>query len=431
MVGLFARVMSDDGPLLTQEFVQAFDVLEFSSENVFLTGKAGTGKSTFLKYFREHTTKKIAVIAPTGVAALNVNGQTIHSFFRFKPSFINIADMKPIKRSVFREIELLIIDEISMVRADVLDGIDVSLRHARKNDKPFGGIQVCVIGDMFQLPPVVSREEQVFYGQFYASPFFFAAHVYAKANFRRIAFETVHRQHDDVFIGVLNAIRAGACSAQDLAVINARHIARATPAEGTIVLTATNAQAEKLNASKLDALAGDCYLYEGEVRGEFGLSGARLPAPEELELKVGAQVMFVKNDTQGRWVNGTLGQVVALADDGVTVRVGEQTFDVEPEKWQALGYDYDEAQNAIVEKTMGSYKQFPLMLAWAITIHKSQGKTLERVIIDLGHGAFASGQLYVALSRCKTLQGIALKQPVSMSDVRCDKDVIAFMNAPA
>ncbi len=412
---------------ITPEFARAFALLETTQENIFLTGKAGTGKSTFLRYFRENTAKKIAVVAPTGVAALNVAGQTIHSFFRLKPAFVNIAELKPVRNRVLKELELLIIDEISMVRADIFDGIDHSLRLARKNNKPFGGVQLCVIGDLFQLPPIVANHEREFYGQHYETPFFFSAKGYADACFHTVQFETVHRQNDEEFIRVLNAIRSGECDSDDLEVLNARHHPRATPAPGTLVLCTTNALADGLNAAKLAQLPAAPRTYDGKMSGDFGLKAGRLPAPEQLVLKIGAQVMFVKNDPETRWVNGSIGIVEAISPEIIRVRVGPITYDVKPEKWKTIGYEFDEAQEQIVEKPLGTYTQFPLMLAWAITIHKSQGKTLERVIIDLGTGAFAAGQLYVALSRCKTLTGIALKQPVTPADIQCDEQVVNFM----
>jgi len=414
-------------PKITREFAEAFDLLENTRQNVFLTGKAGTGKSTFLQYFRDHTDKEMAVVAPTGVAALNVQGQTIHSFFRLKPAFVNVAEFKPSRRRIFKELELLIIDEISMVRADMFEGIDHTLRFARKNNAPFGGVQVCIIGDLFQLPPVVSTQEKAFYGQYYRSPFFFCTKAYETAGFKAVQFNTIHRQNDAAFIRILNAIRAGMCDAIELEALNSRVSPKAAPAPGTLVLTTTNALAEDINSSKLAKLPGMAHSYEGVMNGEFGMTGGRLPAPEQLMLKVGAQIMFVKNDSDGRWVNGTIGMVEKLDSETITVRVGDVTYEVEREKWKSISYELDKTQNKIVEKELGTYTQFPLMLAWAVTIHKAQGKTLERVIVDLGTGTFAAGQLYVALSRCKSLSGIALKQPVSHADIRCDAEVVEFM----
>lgn len=414
-------------PIITPEFQQAFEMLEHSQENVFITGKAGTGKSTFLKYFRAHTQKKIAVVAPTGVAALNVAGQTIHSFFRLKPALIQIKDIKPNRSRILKELDLLIIDEISMVRADIFDGIDQSLKLARNNKQPFGGVQVCVIGDLFQLPPIVAPQERGFFVQHYEAPFFFAANAFESAHFTTVQFNEVHRQKDDNFVRILNAIRSGLCDISELETLNARVIQKATPAPGTLVLTTTNALADHINTTRLAQLPETPRLYDSRQSGDFGLKAGRLPAPEQLVLKIGAQVMFVKNDPEGRWVNGTIGIVETLGAESVRVRVGEIAYDVKPEKWKTIGYEFDDVQNMIVEKPLGTYTQFPLMLAWAITIHKSQGKTLERVIIELGTGAFAPGQLYVALSRCKTLSGIALKKPVTHADIRCDEQVVEFM----
>lgn len=414
--------------IITEEFSQVFERLENSTQNIFLTGKAGTGKSTFLQYFRKNSEKKLAIVAPTGVAALNIQGQTIHSLFRFVPRFINPQEVKQDRRRIFKELELLIIDEISMVRADVFDGINRFLQLARKNEKPFGGVQVCVIGDLFQLPPIVSREEREFFAQFYNSPFFFSTDAYKNADFRTIEFSHIHRQNDAEFINILNSIRSGSCDNESLTPLKNRVTPRATPAQGTLVLTTTNALAENINNTKLAQLTTPIREYEGELKGEFGMKGARLPAAEKLILKVGSQVMFVKNDSAGRWVNGTIGIVETLSSDVIGVRLDGKIYEVEQEKWKTICYEFDETEEKIKEKSLGSYQQFPLMLAWAVTIHKSQGKTLERVIIDLGSGAFAAGQLYVALSRCKTLAGIALKQPVMQSDIRCEPTVVEFMN---
>ena len=412
---------------LTPEFERAFDLLEYTSTNVFLTGKAGTGKSTFLQYFRNNTQKNVAVVAPTGVAALNVSGQTIHSFFRMKPSFVTIDDIKPIRHPLLKKLDLLIIDEISMVRSDVFEGINRSLQLARRNSSPFGGVQICIIGDLFQLPPVVANHEKEFFSQYYASPFFFGTESFTKGGFQTVLFETIHRQQDEAFIHLLNGIRAGECDAEMLNLLNGRVNSKVVPAAGTLVLTSTNALAERINETRLNTLTTPPRTYKGVVNGNFGLQGERLPAPEALILKVGAQVMFVKNDPDGCWVNGTIGIVEHLAEDLIRVRIGDVVHEVEPEKWKTIGYEFSEEQERIIEKPLGSYTQFPLTLAWAITIHKSQGKTLDRVIIDLGHGAFAAGQLYVALSRCRSLSGIALKQPVTHNDIRCDSEVIAFM----
>lgn len=422
-----AAIAQKNPPIHGDEFAEAFDLLENTRRNVFITGNAGTGKSTFLQRFREKTQKKIAVVAPTGVAALNVQGQTIHSLFRLKPSFVNIDELRPNRSRVLKEIELLIVDEISMARADVFDGMDHTLRRVRRNRKPFGGVQICVIGDLFQLPPVVGNEEKEFFSAHYRSPFFFSSKAYDESSFQTVRFGTIYRQQDAGFIRILNSIREGSCEPELLDELNSRFNPKVTPAPGTLVLTATNFLADEINNMRLRNLAGTARSYEGDTSGEFGMKGTRLPSPENLTLKTGAQVMFVKNDPEGRWVNGTIGEVEGLSPESVFVRVGSETYEVVREKWKSVGYEFDEAQQKIVEKTLGTYTQFPLMLAWAVTIHKSQGKTLERVIIDLGRGAFAAGQLYVALSRCKSLSGIALKTPVTQADILCDREVVEFM----
>jgi len=412
---------------ISKEFEETFELLEYKHKNIFLTGKAGTGKSTFLQYFRANTEKKIAIVAPTGVAALNVQGQTIHSLFRFVPGFVDPKTIKTDRRRLFRELELLIIDEISMVRADVFDGIDHFLRLARNNNAPFGGLQICVIGDLFQLSPIVSREEKDFFAQYYQSPFFFATQAYEKAGFRMVEFSTIYRQNDPEFINVLNSIRSGECEGKHLTLLNARVKPKVVPAEGTLILTTTNALAENINHTRLAQLKSPPKTYKGVIKGAFGMKDTRLPAPQELVLKVGSQIMFVKNDTERRWVNGTIGIVEKLESESITIKTESGSWSIEPEKWKTLGYEFNEEEERIVEKTLGSYSQFPVTLAWAITIHKSQGKTLERAIIDLGNGAFAAGQLYVALSRCKSLAGIALKQAISPYDVSCDAQVVKFM----
>lgn len=413
---------------LTDEMSHVWQQLEMTRTNVLLMGKAGTGKSTFLQLFREKTRKNIAVVAPTGVAALNIQGQTIHSMFRFPPRFVHAHSVKHDKRALFRKLDLLIIDEISMVRADVMDGINLFLQKARHNDRPFGGVQICLIGDVYQLPPVVSREEQDFFAQYYSSPFFFDTQAYQKAGCEIVEFQTVHRQRDRTFIDVLQAIRSGTCNLREMDLLN-RRVNHEEPSNGTLTLTTTNAIADSINTQKLAQLPGQPVTYYGEIKGEMGIQGARLPAPQELILKVGAQVMFVKNDTQGRWVNGTLGKIEHLAADEIVVSTDRGAKSVTPEKWQTIGYEWEDSAGRIVDKVLGTYTQMPLILAWGMTIHKSQGKTLDRVAIDLGKGAFAPGQLYVALSRCRTLENITLKRPVKLSDMPCDMDVMNFMKA--
>lgn len=417
-----------DQLVLTEEMEHVWKLLETTRTSILLMGKAGTGKSTFLQLFRKHTRKNIAIVAPTGVAALNVQAQTIHSLFRFPPRFIHPQNIKPDRRILFRKLDLLIIDEISMVRADVLDGINLFLQLARRSDRPFGGVQICMIGDIHQLPPVVSTEEQDFFSQYYSSPFFFNTQAYQRSQCQVIEFNKVHRQRDTTFIQLLEAIRHGSCNMRELDSLNQRVSASPAP-PGTLILSTTNAIAERINSLRLSEIADAAHTYQGEIKGQMNVQGVRLPAPESLTLKVGAQVMFVKNDTQGRWVNGTLGKVEYMSEEEIVVSTDRGAQSVTREKWQTIGYEWEDAQGCIVEKILGTYTQMPLILAWAMTIHKSQGKTLDRVVIDLGRGAFAPGQLYVALSRCRSIENITLARPVKLSDMPCDMHILQFMQS--
>lgn len=417
---------------LSTDFSRAFALLENTSKNIFITGRAGTGKSTFLQYVRENSQKKIAVVAPTGVAALNVGGQTIHSFFRLPPRFLDVNDPKIIQRvrgsKIYRTVDMIIVDEISMVRADIFHSMDLFLRlNGRHKNKPFGGVQICVIGDLYQLPPVVGREmETVFYDR-YETPFFFSSPSFSDAEFETIEFKEVYRQDNAEFISLLNQIRAGNSSAAVIRQINQRVIERVRAQPGTLTLAARNITADRINEEELAKLPGEEFSYDGSLQGELPLSGDRLPAPENLRLKVGAQIMFTRNDPeQKRWVNGTLGTVYSLSAARIQVKTSEGIFTLEPEKWEMIRYDASD-DGSIIAKTIGTYKQYPITPAWAITIHKAQGKTLERVIIDLDNGgAFAAGQLYVALSRCRALDSLALKKPATEKDIVCDKRIVDF-----
>lgn len=420
---------------VTDEFKRAFELLEQGDRNVFVTGKAGTGKSTFLNYFRKHSKKRIVVVAPTGVAALNVRGQTIHSFFGLKPGFIDVNHLKPNRwKKTFSKIDVLIVDEISMVRADVFDAMEKVLRmNGPHRGAPFGGVQVCVVGDLFQLPPVVSREEQEIFPQLYETPYFFSSRAFTLAEFELVKFDTIFRQSHNEFIQVLNKVRVGHASPDILAFLNSRYRQDVVMEEGTVTLTTTNATADKINSHRLAALAGQERVYEGRVEGLFDVSGAKLPAPLQLGLKVGAQVMFTKNDSSEdkRWVNGSLGRVTQLSQTAIYVMLVDEEnpkeVRVEKEKWTSVRYHYNAEEDKIVEEETGGYEQYPLMLAWAVTIHKSQGKTLDKVVIDLGYGAFATGQLYVALSRCRSFEHVVLKRPVREADVLCDAAVSQFI----
>lgn len=417
----------------TPEFERAAALLD-NGRNILLTGKAGTGKSTFLDWFREGYSGNMAVVAPTGVAALNVRGQTIHSLFELRPGFQSLEKRKYLRnRKLIKELDLLVIDEISMVRADVFDAIAATLRqYGPKPRFPFGGVQICLIGDLFQLPPIVNNEEREIFQQVYPGPHFFAAQAWDATQFTAVNFESVFRQKEAAFLDLLNRIRAGQRSPELLDVLNQRVAAAAPDHPGLVTLTTTNSRAGAINDSRLQALDTRSRTYQGQASGSFALQGQNLPAPQDLLLKIGAQVMFTRNDTPGRrWVNGTVGTVRALEKEQIVVEVEKngqpRLYEVEPETWKSVRYRVEEGSDKIHEEETGSYTQFPLTLAWAVTIHKSQGKTLERVIVDLDRGAFAPGQLYVALSRCRSLEHLFLTRPVVLSDIRVDPRIVAFL----
>jgi ATP-dependent DNA helicase PIF1 len=418
---------------LTPDFAHAFDVMERTAQPVYITGNAGTGKSTLLQYFKEKTAKKIVVLAPTGVAAINVCGSTIHSFFRFPPRLVTADAVRRVrgKEALFAALETVVIDEVSMVRADVMDAIDHSLRLNRKRPRePFGGVQVILIGDLYQLPPIVDRELQDYFIDMYKSPFFFDARVFTAAPFEVIELKEVFRQRDPGFIELLNKVRNNQVRPADLQRLNQRctPAAPSSPGQLAITLTSTNGLASTINLERLDALRAKARLFDAEVTGNFDEQSC--PTDRRLTLKPGAQVMMVKNDPNKRWVNGSLGVVHALADDEITVAFGGAVCSVEPSAWNKIEYEYDKADGRIEPKVTGTFRQYPIKLAWAITVHKSQGKTFDRVIIDLGHGAFAHGQTYVALSRCRSFDGICLKSPIKRSDIILDGTVSRFHEAP-
>ena len=426
-------------PTLQNEsvFKDIFHQIEQQHRHVFVTGRAGTGKSTFLTYLKKHTKKKSVVLAPTGVAALNVGGQTIHSFFKFKPRMMDISQMRPLKakKRIYTQLELLIIDEVSMVRADIFDAIECFLRlNGPKPGELFGGVQLCVIGDLFQLPPVVGYAEREIFERHYRTSYFFSAQCFNEAYFHIYEFEKIFRQQDTDFIHLLNEVRDGNASTHVIDRINARYaepqlLEKEEPAN-VITLTSTNALADEINMNKISGLPGEEYVYSGEVEGEFEEKGDKLPVPSSLTLKVGAQVMFIRNDPKRRWVNGTIGTISALSAKSIEVAIHKdgkpRHYRVELEEWENIRYEYDTEALTIKEKVIGSYRQYPLIYAWAITIHKSQGKTIEYIHIDLGRGAFMPGQLYVALSRCPRLDHIRLYRPIHQRDIRTDPEVLRF-----
>lgn len=418
---------------LNADFKYALDLIEKTDKSLFITGKAGTGKSTLLQLFRNTTRKKTVVLAPTGIAALNVKGQTIHSFFGFPPKMFDQSDIKKRRnRRLYNNIEVLIIDEISMVRADLLDNIDYFLRLNRENPLPFGGLQVVFFGDLFQLPPVIASnmEAQLFQMQ-YDSPYFFSARIFQEGfEMEMMELRKVYRQENRHFLRLLEAVRLNQIDHDDLEDLNERCIPDFKAQDFYITLSARNATVNAINDKELKKIPLDEQIYQASITGQFKPN--LFPADPLLKLKLNAQVMFVKNDPKRQFVNGTIGKIVKLEDDSVTVMVEDlqgkrEHIEVERMDWEILRYKESKEDNSKIEsEVIGTFKQYPLRLAWAITIHKSQGKTFERVIIDLGKGAFEHGQTYVALSRCRTLEGIVLRQPIRFRDILTDERIVDF-----
>lgn len=419
---------------LDDDLAAACYLMEFTNDSMFLTGRAGTGKSTLLNYFRKTTVKKYVVLAPTGLAAMQVGGSTIHSFFGFplRPMMKNDPEIQPWgkghpKMRILKKMDTLIIDEVSMVRADILDAIDQSMRLNLGNDIPFGGKQVIFIGDVFQLPPVVVNAQQYYDGDEdpYADPYFFSADAFRACRPRIIELTKIYRQHDEDFIYLLNRVRMGIATNDDLNELNRRYFPDHVQDEFAVTLSSINAIADQVNLKKLMELNTPSFSYKATTEGIF--QDHLCPAPAQLSLKVGAQVMMVKNDLQGRWVNGSIGKVVSLSRDEIIVRLADGAVHVvERSMWENKIYTWDKAMNTISFEVQGTYTQYPIRLAWAMTVHKSQGLTFDKVIVDMGRGAFAHGQLYVALSRCKTLEGIVLRTKLTLKDMIVDEAVERF-----
>ena len=428
-----------------KEFQDALNLIQYTRQSVFLTGKAGTGKSTFLRYICEHTKKKHVVLAPTGIAAINAGGSTLHSFFKlpFYPLLPDNPDFslqrgriheffkytKP-HRKLLEELELIIIDEISMVRADIIDAVDRILRvYSRNLREPFGGKQILLVGDVFQLEPVVKGDEREILNRFYPTPYFFSARVFNQIDLVSIELQKVYRQTDATFVGVLDHIRNNTVGATDLQLLNTRYGTQIEESEADMYITLATRRdnVDHINDKKLAELPGEPVTFSGEITGDFPESS--LPTSQELVLKPGAQIIFIKNDFDRRWVNGTIGIIsgfdpfeetlYVITDDG-------KECDVKRESWQNIRYKYNEEKKQIEEEELGTFTQYPIRLAWAITIHKSQGLTFSRAVIDFTGGVFAGGQAYVALSRCTSLEGIQLKKPVSRADVFVRPEIIGF-----
>lgn len=412
-------------------------IVEKTDMSLFLTGKAGTGKTTFLREVVRYTKKKCIVLAPTGIAAVNAGAMTIHSFFQFGlgPFVQGVIEPKSdfrinkSKLELIRHLQLLIIDEVSMVRADLMDHIDVELRRIRRNSKPFGGVQLLMIGDLQQLPPIAHGGEDELLRQYYKTLYFFSSAALKSMKYGCIELKNVYRQTDRHFIDILNHARNCTLTSQDISDLNARYVPGFSPMpeDGYIRLMTHNRQVDYVNETEMEKLDSKPYTFEAAVTGTFPEES--YPTADSLTLKKGAQVMFIKNDPERRFINGTLGEVKSIDKNSIAVRLAESgtVIDVEPMEWQNIRYQFDEESKEISSKQIGRFKQYPLKAAWAITVHKSQGLTFDKAIIDV-HAAFSPGQAYVALSRCRTLDGLVLSSPVSASVFMRDNAVDAYMN---
>jgi ATP-dependent exoDNAse (exonuclease V) alpha subunit len=414
----------------TADYEAALRYLREETGHLFVTGRAGTGKSTLLRALREFLSDEAIVVAPTGLAAVNVGGQTIHSFFGFPPRLIRPDDIRRSRNGrVMRKLKLLVIDEVSMVRSDLMWAIDQSLRINRGRPREaFGGGRLVHFGDLHQLPPVVQEAEVAEHLESaHGGPFFFSVPALREGEGMALLELThVFRQREGALLTVLNRVRDGEADADDLEVLNERVAPIRTLAEGEpfVILTPTNAAAHRINAAFLDALPGNAREYNAAVTGEF--SQAAHPTDQTLVLKPGAKIMLLRNDSDRRWVNGTIARISRLASDSIWVEISGVEHEIEPVSWESRRYAYDQSEQKIVETVAGTFRQYPLRLAWALTIHKSQGLTLDRVYIDLGRGTFAHGQAYVALSRCRSLGGLALARPLRPQDILFDRSAMGY-----
>ena len=412
--------------------LQAYELINTTNSSFFLTGKAGTGKTTFLQTVQKEIDKNFIVLAPTGIAAMLAGGETIHSFFGLPLQICTPKTMGNINRSkisIIKRVDTIIIDEVSMVRCDIIDAIDYTLRYVMRNSLPFGGKQMVFVGDLFQLPPVLRKEEAEIMDDLYntMSPFFFKARALKRLSLPCIEFIKVYRQKDDVFLSILDSIRFNKASYAELSEIN-RCVGRTIPTDERIITLCTrNDEASKINMAKLNLIDSEEFCFEAKIDGDIKLD-SNLPAERKLSLKKGAQVIFVRNDISRRWVNGTIGTISKISDEEINVVTESGEYKVSPVSWESYKYEYNSKEKKIVKTLVGTYTQYPLKLSWAITIHKSQGMTFDKMILDLSRGIFSKGQLYVALSRVRSLDGLFLIKPVSFGHIGTSEEVIEFAN---
>ena len=415
-----------DNFILTKEFKETFNLINDTNANLFITGKAGCGKSTLLEYFRQNTDKNYVTLAFQGITAIKVKGQTLHSFFKFPTHFISNQDIKTLKdKEVIQNLDTILIDEISIVRADLFDAIDLFLKKNRKNNQPFGGVQIILFGDVMQIDPIVGSDDEVMEKFYPKGPFFFNSNIYAQGEFKQIELTKIFRQSDKSFVSLLNKIRMSEVSSADLSFLNERVVSYDDISEGTIILAPTNRKVDDINNTNLYKLKTPTYNYNAIIKGPW--KEKEYPVKKEIILKEGAQVMITKNDTNvpKRWVNGTLGIICSLSHNEIKVKINDKIFRIGKTKWDKYNYQY--IGNKVNSIAVGSFIQYPLKLAWATTIHKSQGQTFDKVAIDLDTGSFAHGQTYVALSRSKTLEGISLLKKINKKDIIFDKRVLDFL----
>jgi ATP-dependent exoDNAse (exonuclease V) alpha subunit len=410
------------------EYMLVKTLVEQKFPMIFVTGGAGTGKSTFVRWLISEFNGVVLLGAPTAMAAINIDGKTLHSLCQLPPAWIVRTDIKEApRRREIKEAKLLIIDEISMVNANLLDGVSAFFRLNREVDKPFGGLPVIMVGDMFQLPAIISGEARDLFERIYGSAKFYNARSLGATTYYAVELNKAFRQVDQAFVDALTRIREGVDVGEPIALLNSRCCITGSPPQGAVCLSPRNTEVDSRNLAELQKIGTPTRMYRGKLEGMFKADG-RLPSPLELVVKVDAQVMFTKNDKQRRWINGTVGLVKSMESDKITVELADtkKLVDVERTKWVDYKYRWNTETREIERETTGSFEQFPLILAWAITIHKSQGRTIEKVHLDLGVGAFETGQTYVALSRCRSLQGLSMTRPLTERDILVDQESKEF-----